>query len=152
MKEEFKSFSNRFNQNESNKPDSELDINSLETDYQIKLPADYREFLSEYGDLWTPNILDLIDDNELDLNDVQDFWKVERIKHDKENEWASQLDTDLIPFASDCMGNIFSFKTEQLKNSNETSEIYFFDHDFGTIELVSSSFTQWINEYLKIKE
>lgn len=152
MKEEFKSFYDRFKKNDSNTPEPKLNIESFEGEYQIKLPDDFREFLSEYGDLWTPNILDLINSNELDLNDVQDFWNIERIKHDKENEWTSQLETDLIPFASDCMGNIFGFKTEELKDSKRTPKVYFFDHDFETIEPVSTSFTEWINEYLKIEE
>lgn len=149
---EFKSFYDRFNRNDSNAPELELNIQAFEKEYQINFPKDFREFIAVYGDLWTPDILDLIDDNKLDINDVQDFWSIERIKYDKENGWTSKLETDLIPFASDCMGNIFVFKREELKDSKEISNIYFFDHDFDVIDFVSSSFTEWIKRYLIIKE
>jgi len=49
----------------------------------------------------------------LELNDIQQFWTVEEIIYDKQYEWTSQL--NLIPFASDFMGNIFSFLETDLK-------------------------------------
>ena len=147
-----KSFVDRFNKNDSNKPESEADIVSFEQEYGITLPLDYKEFLKVYGDIWTPDILDLMDDKELDFPDVQEFWKLHQIKKDKNNGWTSQLDTNLIPFASDCMGNIFGFKMNELKGAVDATNIYFYDHDFESIELVSESFTKWIEEYLKINE
>jgi len=150
MRENFNLFYNRFNQNEFNEPNSETEIQSFETKFQINFPTEYRLFLSTYGDLYTPDILDLVCDNELDLNDVQDFWKIEKIRYDKEKEWTSQLDIDLIPFASDCMGNIFGFKMEELRNKEQPEHIYFFDHDFDTIVKVSNSFVEWLDQYLKL--
>jgi len=147
----FKSFFERFYKNESFKPDSKGEIELFEKDFKIKFPLDFREFLKTYGDLYTPKILDLIVDNDLEMNDVQEFWNIEQIRNDKENGWTHQSGIDLIPFALDSMGNIFAFKTDEIKTSKESSNVYFFDHDFGTIDFVSKSFTNWIESFLLLK-
>ena len=83
MTELFKKFSQRFNKNDSSSPELESKITNLESELEVKLPSDYRIFLSQFGDLWTPGISDLIVDNKLELTDVQDFWNCERIVYDK---------------------------------------------------------------------
>src|SRR5437899_1639627 len=102
MNTEFKKFVYRFNKNSDSKPASLSNIASLEKCLNILLPTDYKEFLQNYGDLWTPNIVKIIVDNHLPINDVQDFWDTEKIIYDKSNEWTSNLNFDIIPFASDC--------------------------------------------------
>lgn len=32
-----------------------------------------------YGNIWTPNLLDLIDEKEINIADVQEFWNAEKI-------------------------------------------------------------------------
>lgn len=81
------------------------------------------------------------------MNDVQEFWEIERIIEDKKSEWTSQLATDIIPFASDCMGNIFGFLTADLKLERQTAAVYFFDHDFDTVDKIFESFTDWIDRF-----
>ena len=145
-----KQFADRFNKSDDAKPSTQVDIDSLENKFQIYLPNDYKTFLLNFGNIWTPDILDIVADNELEINDVQQFWTIERIIYDKQNEWTSQLSTDLIPFASDCMGNIFAFIRHDIKSPSDTASIYFFDHDFDTVEKISNSFTDWIEEFNKI--
>ena len=145
-------FSNRFNKKDDLKKASESDIQKLESEFGITLPKDYKTLIAELGNMWTPDILDIIVDNQLELNDVQDFWDIESITYDKKNEWTSQISTDLIPFASDSMGNIFGFLSTDLTTENETISVYFFDHDFDTVEKISDSFTEWINEFNIIDE
>ena len=145
-----KQFAERFNKSDDAKASTQIDIDRLEHEFQISLPNDYKTFLSNFGNIWTPDILDLVVDNDLDINDVQQFWTIDKIIYDKHNEWTSNLSLDIIPFASDCMGNIFAFLRQDIKSPTETANVYFFDHDFDTIEKISNSFTDWIEEFNKI--
>jgi|SRR6185312_90991 len=147
---EFEKFVERFNKSDDAKPSTQIDIDTLEKELNIYLPNDYKTFLINFGNIWTPNILDLIVDQELELNDVQDFWDMNKIIYDKRNEWTAQVQTDIIPFASDCMGNIFAFLTNEIKSPTETANIYFYDHDFETVEKISPSFKNWIGSFNKL--
>ncbi len=146
----FNLFSSKFNKSDDATPSTQSDIDLLEEEFQINLPNDYKSFVLKYGNIWTPDIVDFIVDEDLDLNDVQQFWNTECIVNDKKNEWTSQLSTDLIPFASDCMGNIFAFSTKDLQQKSETAVIYFFDHDFDTVVKIADSFTDWIDRFNKL--
>lgn len=143
----FKQFVDKYNKNEGIKLATQTEIELLEKEFSIHLPADYKNFITTFGNIWTPDILDIVVDNQLDMNDVQEFWEIERIIDDKKNEWTSQLQTDIIPFASDCMGNIFGFLTADLKVVRQTADIYFFDHDFDTVDKISDSFTDWMSRF-----
>ncbi|MEO6254009.1 MAG: SMI1/KNR4 family protein [Ferruginibacter sp.] len=143
----FKIFVDRFNKSEDSKTSTQAGIDLLEKEFKIYLPSDFKTFLLHFGDIWTPGILDLVVDKESDLNDVSQFWDVEQIIYDKKNEWTSSVSVDIIPFASDCMGNIFAFLANDLKRQKASSAIYFFDHDFDTVEKIAESFTEWIDKF-----
>ena len=143
----FNKFRDRFDKNDNLEKVSESDVKKLNSELNIIIPNEVKLFLTEYGNVYTPEILDLIVDNEIDLWDIQEFWTVERIIYDKQNEWTAQLLTDLIPFASDSMGNIFGFLTAELNEEKESCAVYFFDHDLDTVERVANSFSEWINKY-----
>ena len=147
---EFRKFANRFNKSANAATSTQSDIDKLEKELNIQLPNDYKRFLLSIGNIWTPGILDLVVDKELDLADVQQFWTPDEIIDDKKNFWTKQVSTDIIPFATDCMGNIFSFLASDLKQKTETADIYFLYHDFDTVEKISNSFTVWINNFNKI--
>jgi cell wall assembly regulator SMI1 len=147
---ELKQFAERFNKSDKAKPSTQVDIDKLEHEFKIILPNDYKTFLLNFGNIWTPDILDLVVDKELDISEVQQFWSIDEIIYDKQNEWTSHVSTDIIPFASDSMGNIFAFLRHDIKSLTETTDIYFFDHDFNTVEKISNSFTDWIDEFNKI--
>lgn len=146
----FKQFAERFNKSDDSKPATLEEITKLEKEFSVHLPNDYKIFLLNFGNIWTPNILDLVVEQELEIYDVQNFWGIDEIIYDKQNEWTSNLAADVIPFASDCMGNIFAFLVDDLKSPKETTGIYFFDHDFDTIEKISNSFGDWVNNFNKL--
>jgi cell wall assembly regulator SMI1 len=146
----FKTFVDFFNKSDENQPFQANEIERLESEFQINLPEDYKSFVEKYGNVYTPEILDIIDDNELDLSDVQQFFTAEEIINDKRNGWTSKIETDLIPFASDCMGNIYAFKTSEIKGKNNKSSVYLFDHDFDSVDLAADSFKKFIEGYNKI--
>jgi hypothetical protein len=128
------------------------EFNAMEKRLNIEFPKSYKHFALTYGNIWTPNILDLIDENEIEIADVQEFWDAEKIIFDKENEWTSNIEENVIPFASDCMGNIFCFAIKDLKLRKDDCNVYFYDHDFDTIENVSISFEEWIEQYNGISD
>ena len=146
----FNKFSTRFDKNDALEKASESDIENVKKELKIILPNDFKLFLTQYGNIYTPDIIDIIIDKEIDLNDVQEFWTTEKIIYDKQNEWTAQLNPDLIPFASDSMGNIFAFLTSDLKEKKESCAVYFFDHDFDTVEKIAPSFSEWIDNYNRI--
>lgn len=143
----FETFAKRFNRNTSAKPLAEVDLERLERELSIMLPLDYRSFMLTVGDAWTPHILDIIVDQKIEMQDIQNFYSADAILHDKHHGWASRLDTDLIPFGSDCVGNTLGFLRNDLDLVRDTASVYLYDHDFGTIEKISSSFSDWIDRY-----
>ncbi len=63
----------------------------------------------DVGPASIPAILNAIVDQALNLSDLSQVWDVHWIVDDRLRGWTSHADVDLIPFASDCMGNIFGF-------------------------------------------
>ncbi len=147
---ELKQFVERFNQSDKAKPSTPNEIETLEQLIGICLPDDYKSFILVFGNIWTPGILDLIVDNKLDIYDVAQFWTIDKIIYDKQNEWTSHVSPEIIPIASDSSGNIFAFLKQDLNISLNTANIYFYDHDFDTVEIIAESFTGWIDAYNKI--
>ncbi len=150
-----RTFFNRFgvkSETSPAKPFQYEEFDSIEKRFKINFPESYKYFALTYGNIWTPNILDLIDENEIEIADVQEFWNAEKIVFDKENEWTSNIEEDVIPFASDCMGNIFCFATKDLGVRKDDSNVYFYDHDFDTIESLSISFEEWIMQFNRISD
>lgn len=150
MTPSFQQFVDRYNKSTEAKPATESDIDKIEKEFEINFPADYKEFLLHFGNVWTPHILDIIVDKAEEINDVQQFWDIDSIIYDKKNEWTSQVTPDIIPFASDCMGNIFAFLRSDLETQKVTAEIYFFDHDFDTVDKIAASFTEWLDRFNKL--
>ncbi|MES2543946.1 MAG: SMI1/KNR4 family protein [Bacteroidota bacterium] len=150
-----RTFFNRFGVNSETslaKPFQIEEFNSIEERLKIEFPESYKHFALKYGNIWTPNILELIEEKEIEIADVQEFWNVEQIILDKENEWTSNIEENLIPFASDCMGNIFCFAFKDLTSRKSDCNIYYYDHDFDSVENLSISFEQWIEQYNEISD
>jgi len=145
---QFSKFASLFNKESEAQTASLLKIQSLEDSLQIKLPEDFKLFMINYGTLWTPDVLDIIVDNEIEMDDIQQFLSAEEILEDKKSGFTNQIElADLIPFASDCMGNIFAFKSSDIKIERPTADVYFFDLDFNEMHLVANSFTALIEEF-----
>jgi hypothetical protein len=45
------------------------------------------------------------------------------------------------------MGNIFAFLTSELKREYYRAKIYFYDHDFETVDEIANSFSEWIEKF-----
>jgi cell wall assembly regulator SMI1 len=145
-----KQFTGRFNENDEAEPWTQEEISRLEKRFGIKLPEDYKILVATYGDIWTPGIVDIIAENELDMNNVQDFWGFAMIIEEKKDMDKEETSKNLLPFASDALGNVFAFSISDLESSAETAAVYFLDYDFDTVEKTANSFTEWIDGFNKI--
>lgn len=140
-----------YNATENLQNETLFSIEGMENTYNIKLPLAYKYLILNYGDIWTPSISKIVVDNDLELNTLIEFWRIENIIEDKTNEWISNLDENVMPFASDSMGNIFCFKTVDLNADFDNAKIYLYDHNFETIDYIADNFVMFIESYLKIK-
>ena len=91
-------------------------------------------------------LMDTIVDRELELHSVGDFFSPTEMIEETLAWRELGLPENLIAFASDGCGNKFCFSVAN------GAAIWFFDHDFGTIERVAPSFTQWVRAYCDIPD
>lgn len=114
-----------------------------------RLPADYREAVIEIG-LPRPTIalLHSVCEEEADFADVADFLTADEMISSTEAWRKMGLPQGKIAFASDCMGNLFAFDSNTL---DQSSGVWFFDHETGETALVAPSFKGWIQQYLDLR-
>jgi len=129
-------------------PDA-LDL--AESQLSTVLPNSLRDFLEAFGPVSTNiELLDRIVDGELDLHDVSEFHNADDLVKES-TAWRSLgLALDLIAFARDRMGNLFCFKSTPTRRAD--SDVWFFDHDFGTNESLEVSFKEWIGVFAHLPD
>jgi len=134
-------------------PVSEADLRKVEWRFGVRLPDDYRDAVLRVG-LPRTNLalLSAINERELDLHCVSDFCSPAEVIKETLGWREIGMPANLIAFASDHSGNKFCFDADRLKSSKDGSAaIWFFDHDFDTVELVAASFTAWIETYCEVE-
>jgi hypothetical protein len=56
-------------------------------------------------------------------------------------------------FANDAMGNTFCFDMKKCASPRCSDlPVYFFDHDFGTTDVVSKSFLKFLESYVELEK
>lgn len=143
----FQTFVEQWGSKSETKKSSDNDIQKLEATFEILLPEEYKYFINQCGDVYCPNLLDTICDNELELSDVQNFFLPDQAIKDTDAYIKAGMPEGYFAFASDCMGNMFCFKIEELKNKSIKPAIWFFDHDYVSMEKISDSFVDWIQKF-----
>ena len=122
---------------------SAADLRETEERLAFKFPSDYeREVLSVGLPRPTIALLDAIVERELDVASVGDFYSPEEIVSETTVWKDIGLPDHFIAIAGDESGNKFCFSTLQLDADRQG--VWFFDHDFGTVEEIASSFSAWI--------
>ena len=134
-------------------PVAEADLCSVEQRLNVHLPEDYRQAILQVG-LPRPTIafLDAIVERELDLHSLGDFYSPEEIVEETMNWRELGMPKQLIAFATDGGGNKLCFDADRLNNgSAEGRAIWFYDHDFGTVDQIAPSFDAWIDALCRVE-
>ena len=128
-------------------PINSHDISALESKLNSFLPDSYKYLISTYGLVHSPNVLTKICDLNADVSAVQDFLSLEDMFSLSKLEERSGMPKGYVLFASDCKGNMFCFKLTDCASKQIDLPVWFFDHDFCTVEKVSNSFIEWLEEF-----
>ena len=134
-------------------PVTEADLCSVEQRFALRLPEDYRQAVLQTG-LPRPTIalLDAIVDRELDLHSLGDFYSPAEIISATLSWRELGMPEQLIAIASDGCGNKFCFDGDRLREGDVAGQaIWFFDHDFGTVDQIAPSFDAWIKAFCEVE-
>lgn len=132
---------------------AEEDLNTAERRLGVRLPEAYRREVLQVG-LPSPTIalLSAIVERQLDLESLGDFYTPDEIVEVPESWRDLGMPDRLIAFASDGGGNQFCFDTGQPVNGSAgDAAVWFYDHDFGTVREIASSFDDWIQAFCTIE-
>ncbi|RWC93739.1 MAG: SMI1/KNR4 family protein [Mesorhizobium sp.] len=131
----------------------EGDLSAAEQQLGVRFPEDYRQAVLDVG-LPRPTIalLNAIVVRGLDLHDLSNFYSPKEIVEETLGWREIGMPDRLIAIASDGSGNKFCFNADQLGgDSADRRGIWFFDHDFGTVDQVAPSFHAWIDAFCDVE-
>ena len=134
-------------------PVAEAELRGVEQRLNVHLPGDYRKAVLRVG-LPRPTIalLDAIVERELDLHSLGDFYSPAEIIEETLAWREIGMPGSLVAIASDGCGNKFCFDADRLNDgSAEGSAIWFYDHDFGTVDQIAASFDDWIEAFCRVE-
>ena len=86
-----------------------------------------------------------------DVRDVQEFLSLDDIVRTTKMYESGGMESGFVGFAMDCMGNMFLFKKTECVPGAEDAPVWFFDHDFVSIDEEAPSFTAWLARYVDIE-
>jgi hypothetical protein len=141
MKEMLIEFERIFNKNEDTVKATPQEILELEAKHGIKLSSQHVELITTIGNIHTPILANLVEGAESELPDIQQFWSIEEILFDKQNEWTANMPPEIIPFASDRMGNTLFYSVEH-------PQIWLINHDFEQSRIVCDSLDELLRNFL----
>lgn len=134
-------------------PVAEADLFKVEQRLSMHLPDDYRQAVLKVG-LPRPTIalMNAIVERELVLHGLGDFYSPLEIIQETIDWRGLGMPEQLVAFASDGCGNKFCFDAERMNNgSAESRAIWFYDHDFGTVDQVAPSFDAWVQAFCNVE-
>lgn len=127
-------------------PCDDASINRIEDALETILPCSYREFLTRCGPLFVPHLSDSIENTELGINLVREFFTPEEVVRDTQLYWSGGMPSDFIGIASDFCGNMFGFRREKARADD--LPILFFDKDFVNVNQDADTFDSWLTRFL----
>jgi hypothetical protein len=133
-------------------PATMLETAKMEAELNTRLPTAYVEFMLSHGGAYTPSVLSLVVDGEVDMPDLQNIESIPKAIAGTKAYWSAGTPNDLIGFGGDSMGNMFCFKRQPISsNRPDDLPVWFFDHDFVESHEVAPSFDQWLLSYIRLK-
>ena len=128
------------------------EIVQMESELDTRLPAAYVAFMLVHGAVYTPDILDLIVDREVDMADLQNIEPIREAIAGTKACWSAGNPHDLLGIGGDSGGNMFCFKRYPANAERpDDLPVWFFDHEFVESYEVSPSFDQWLLSYIKLE-
>ncbi len=126
------------------------ELEDAEKTLGVLFPEDYKAGILSGGmPSFTPALLDAIADLQIDLHDLSALNPPDQIVEETLGWREIGLPKNLIVIGYDSMGNKFCFDVADLQSDTVPSApVYFWDHDFDTVELVGASFPEWIGSYI----
>jgi hypothetical protein len=121
-------------------------LDAVEAALETKLPTAYREFITRYGTVYTPIILERITEKSIDHPDIQDFLDPRGAIEGTQGYWSAGMPGDIIGIASDCMGNMIGFR--RCAVSVDDAPVVFFDHDYVEVHEIAPSFDKLLAWYV----
>ena len=126
-------------------------LSQIERALQITLPLSYRGFVEEYGTPSTAWLLESIVAGGHELADVASFIDLPEVVATTRDYEAAGMEPGYVGIADDCMGNLFLFRTADCVGRPQDAAVWFFDHDFVTVDQVAPTFVSWLREYLDLE-
>ncbi|MDQ8027103.1 MAG: SMI1/KNR4 family protein [Brevundimonas sp.] len=121
---------------------AEADMRRAEQRFGIVFPAAYRQAVLAHGaPAPTLALLNSIVENEIDIEDVSEFFVPDDVISATEDWRGMGLPGTLVAFAGDSMGNLFAF------DQGGAPSVWFFNHDSGDVRRVADSFEDWLARY-----
>ncbi|PKG80659.1 SMI1/KNR4 family protein [Colwellia sp. 75C3] len=128
------------------------DIVELEKKFNAFLPDSYKYLISTYGLVHTPNVLTKICDLNVGISEVQDFLSLDDVFSLSKLYEMSGMPKGHVLFASDCKGNMFCFKLSDCENKQVDAPVWFYNHGLCTVNKVSDSFSDWLEQFNELEE
>jgi len=129
------------------------DIFKMELELSTALPQSYTQFMLNHGEAYTPSLLSIIVEDDIDMWDLQNITPIHESIEGTKMYWSGGMPENLIGFGNDSGGNMFCFKRHpQDTNRPDDLSVWIFDHDFVEVERVSDSFDTWLLSFLRLKK
>jgi len=152
----FSRFNDAFSVESKSHPRTKLptftEINATEDYLQNQFPESYCAFSMRFGEVWTPNVLNIVTNKFPNDDTIYALQKVEAITElvSTNNEyWAGGMPTNFIKFGFDVMGNAFVFERCSLELGRLVDlPVYVFDHDYNKVIQLVPSFIALLESYL----
>lgn len=134
------------------------DLVRVEKELGTVFPQSFVDFMTSFGAVHTPSILDLVTGGESEIApegasfDVQEICTPDAILATTRMYHSGGMDESVVAIASDCMGNVFGFRKCADAKRPDDATLLIFDHDFCEVSEEAESFDSWLKSFLDLKK
>ena len=143
-------FTDRFNAGKRPRPATEEQVAEAESALGLLWPESYRQFALTHGAVYSPSLLDLVVEKQLEFSAVQQFLKPKQTVTET-RRWHLSESSDSVAFAGDSSGNWFMFR--ELPSSPprlDDAAVWLFDLEEGAPMKQADSFDEWIKRFVNL--
>lgn len=130
-------------------PVSDLELSKAERALKTLLPEAYRQFMRTYGEVFTPDILGMLVEAELDFPDLQNIVPLAELVGGAKDSCSAGLPDEFVAFANDSSGDLLCFERVNATTRPDDAPVWIFDHEFFEVSKVSDSFDEFLLWYVE---